>query len=191
MEEIWKDIKGYEGLYQISNWGRVKSLERIDKSNHLLKETIKKQQTNEKGYLKVDFYKDKKKKSYKVHRLVAMAFLPNPNNLPEVNHKDENKQNNFVYINEDGTVDLEKSNIEWCDHKYNINYGTARERMVEKCSKTVIQIDKNTNEIIREFPSTKEVQRQFGYDNGHISACCRGKYKTAYNYIWRYKESAA
>ena len=107
--EIWKDILGYEGLYQVSNYGRVRSLK-------YGKEKILKQQINTDGYLHIDLYKNKKRKNYNVHRLVTIAFLENPNNYPQVNHKDENKQNNHI------------DNLEWCDYKYNCNYGTRKNK---------------------------------------------------------------
>lgn len=200
MEEIWKDIKDFEGLYQISNLGRVKSLN----YNRTGKEKILSLLDNGSGYFKVCLCSNGKVKQLYVHRLVAEAFIPNPNNLPEVNHKSEIKSQNNV------------ENLEWCTAKYNMNYGTARERTVEKCkgkkrseeirnklseshkgkyntkcSKPVLQINKSTNEIIKEFPSTKEVQRQFGFSQSCISACCNGKRKTHKGFIWRYKESAA
>ena len=113
--EIWRDIKGYEGLYQVSNLGRVKSLERYVKGKdglRLVKEiimSISVCRTN--GYFKVILHKDGKQKRYQVHRLVAEAFIPNPDNLPIVNHKDENKINNCVW------------NLEWCTYSYNLTYG--------------------------------------------------------------------
>lgn len=110
--EIWKDIKDYEGLYQVSNMGRVKSLNYHNtKEERILKQNIVR------GYYQVCFSVNKKRKYYRVNRLVAQAFLPNPNNYPCVNHKDENPKNNIV------------SNLEWCDVKYNINYGTRNKRI--------------------------------------------------------------
>lgn len=213
--EIWKDISGYEGLYQVSNLGRVKSLERIDNNNHPVKEKIIKPYKTIGGYMQVCLWKNGKVKHLQIHRLVAQAFIPNPYNLPECNHKDENPLNNCV------------ENLEWCDHKYNINYGTRTEKASEKMkghivsqetrnkiskkhkgkkvseehknnlsktltnrsdqSKPVLQIDKNTNEVIAVFPSVAEVYRQMGYSYGNISQCCKGKRKTAYGYKWQYK----
>lgn len=173
MEEKWKDILGYEGLYQISNLGRVKSLERTDSLNRIVEEKILKPRKDKGGYLMVNLSKDGKLKTFKVHRLVALHFLPNPNNYTEVNHIDENKENNAV------------SNLEWCDRKYNINYGTALKRSAEKQSKQVIQYDLEGNEIAR-FPSTIEIERQYGFSHRHIGKCCLGKYKTAYHYKWQY-----
>lgn len=118
MEEIWKDIKGYENLYMISSYGRVKSIGgRRGSSN---KPKILKQGTDTSGYKMVIFRVNKHSKTFKVHRLVAEAFIPNPNNLPEVNHKSEIKTQNNV------------ENLEWCDHLYNSNYGTRNKRMAEK-----------------------------------------------------------
>ena len=187
--EIWRDISGYENLYMVSSYGRIKSLG--NGCSNASKERILKQSTNTKGYLHVHLCKNGKDKNFRVHRLVAEAFIPNPNNLPEVNHKDENKQNNFVYINEDGTVDLEKSNIEWCDHTYNVNYGSRTEKTIKKLtngkhSKQVLQYDLDGN-IIAEFSSIMEVERQLGFANNNISKCCKGKYKQAYGYKWQYK----
>lgn len=187
MEEIWKNIEGYPN-YMVSNLGKVKSLG----NNKTRKEKIMKLCNTGNGYLAVNLCKNGKEKTYLVHRLVAEAFIPNPNNYSQINHKDENKQNNFVYINEDGTVDLEKSNIEWCTAKYNMNYGTRSKRQGEEMinhpsnSKPVLQIDKNTNEVIAEFPSTMEVKRQLGFAFTNISECCLGKRKTCGGFKWKY-----
>ena len=175
--EIWKDIVGYEGLYQISNYGNVRSLNYHRENRiHILKQIV-----DYTGYLFVCLSKNKKRKQFKIHRLVADAFLDNPNNLPCINHKDENKENNNV------------SNLEWCNHKYNNVYGTRIKRVSEKTtngklSKPVLQYDLEGN-FIAEYPSSHEVQRQFGYDYSSISKCCRGyRSKTAYGYIWKYKD---
>lgn len=116
MIEIWKDIPGYEGKYQVSNTGEVESLN----YNGTGKTKSLKQSTDKKGYKHVRLFKNGKGKTYKVHRLVAMLFIPNPNNLPIINHKDENKTNNNV------------NNLEWCTYEYNNTYGTARKRASEK-----------------------------------------------------------
>lgn len=113
MEEIWKDIKGYS-TYQVSNLGRVKSLKR---GIILTPRTTSK-------YAQVILSKFGKSKEVSIHRIMTEAFIPNPLNLPCVNHKDENKLNNFIFVNPDGTVDLEKSNLEWCTKAYNNTYGT-------------------------------------------------------------------
>ena len=167
-EEIWCPVKNYESLYEVSDQGRVKSLK-------FGKERILKQGRMPNGYLLVCLYNNGEKKSCKVHRLVAQTFIPNPDNLPEVNHKDENKENNSV------------QNLEWCDRKYNQNYGTGIQRMAEKKSKQVLQFTKS-GEFVREWKSAMDVQRTIGYFNNSISNCCNGKLKSAYGYIWKYKD---
>lgn len=177
--EVWKDVEGYEGLYQVSNMGRVKSTHYY----HGTYERILKSGKDQYGYSLVNLFKYKKGKMHKVHRLVAQAFLDNPDNLSEVNHKDENPSNNCV------------DNLEWCTHKYNINYGTCIQRMVKKKrgayntkkSKIVYQYTMN-GEFVANYPSVSEIERQFGYGQGNISRCCLGKRKTAYGYIWRYAD---
>lgn len=132
------------------------------------------------GYYSIVLYRDGESKTYQIHRLVALTFIPNPDNLPAVNHKDEVKTNNMV------------GNLEWCSIKYNNTYGTRNERIAETQlnrkdrSKPVKQFTKD-GVFIKEYPSTKEVERQTGYINAHISSCCTGRYKQAYGYIWRYK----
>lgn len=167
MKEIWKDIKDYEGYYQISNLSRVKSIK-------FGKERILKPVTNSSGYLQVTLCKNNIKKQYLVHRLVAEAFLDNPDNLPQVNHKDENPLNNVV------------SNLEWCDRKYNINYGTGIERRSKKKSKTVLQYTLD-GVFVREWESAKQAEKEGGFDNGHIISVCGGKRNSHKGYIWRYK----
>lgn len=128
MEEIWKDVLGYEGLYQVSNLGQVKSFCGSAKFGKP-KELILKPYLINSGYHVVTFYSENRKKhKFQVHRLVAETFIDNPDNLPCVNHKDENKLNNSV------------SNLEWCTYQYNNNYGTARIRAVESKRKTVMQM---------------------------------------------------
>ena len=167
-EEIWCPIKGFEGQYQVSDQGRVKSL-KFDK------ERILKTGITTDGYLIVGLCKNGEHKWYSVHRLVALAFIPNPDNLPQVNHKDEDKDNNSV------------QNLEWCDQKYNCNYGTRNQRQAEKLSKPVLQFTKD-GEFVKEWKSTKDVQMNLGYFHSNISNCCTGKRKSAYNFIWKYKD---
>lgn len=172
--EIWKDIEEYPN-YMISNLGRVKSLN----YNHTRREKILKPHKNKNGYLYICLSKNGVHKSLSVHRLVAKAFIPNPHNLPEVNHKDENCINNCVF------------NLEWCTSEYNHNYGTHNERIGranynKNTSKQVFQYDLENN-LINVFPSGKEVQRQLGFDQSCISACCLGKLKTYKGFIWRHK----
>lgn len=175
MDEIWKDIIDYIGLYQVSNLGQVKSLPKNGKKNRILKiERCKN------GYLRVQLYKNGIGKHLLVHRLVAEAFLDNPNNLPYVNHIDEDKANNKV------------ENLEYCDHVYNDNYGSRNQRISEtqmndkNKSKSILQFDKQGN-FIAEYPSIKEAQRQLSLDNRNISKCCKGKHKTCGGFVWRYK----
>lgn len=175
-EEIWRNIEEYKGLYQVSNLGRVMSFDRwvIGKSNskRLIKGKILKTVGNN-DYQHVLLCKNGKWKWFYVHRLVAQAFIPNPDNLTEVNHINEIKQDNRVV------------NLEWCNRVYNLTYGTRIKQMVDKTSKTVYQYTLD-GELIAEYPSTMEVQRQLGYGQGNISKCCLGKRKTAYGYIWKY-----
>lgn len=138
-------------------------------------------------YYFVRLSKDGIIKNYSVHRLQAIAFIPNPLNLPQVNHKDECKTNNFIYINPDGAVDFEKSNLEFCDAKYNCIFGSRIERIIKKTSKRLAQYSLD-GKLIAIFSSLHEASRQTGVNHSHISMCCRGKRKTAGGYIWRYLE---
>ena len=171
--EQWKSIAGYEGIYEVSDLGRVKSLKHG-------KERILKPGKDRGGYLQVVLYKDGKKKMLLVHRLVADAFIPNQNNLDTVNHKDEVKTNNVA------------SNLEWMSQKDNLNYGTRNKRASESkinhpsLSKKVQMLDKKTCELLATFPSTMEAERVTGIDQGSISQCCNGKYKSTGGYIWMY-----
>lgn len=168
MEEIWKNISGYPN-YQISNMGRVKSLG----NNKTRKEKILKGVENGRGYLQVVLNKEGKGKKYRIHRLVAAAFIPNPDNLPQVNHRNENKTDNRV------------ENLEYCDSKYNINYGSRNERMAKAKSIPILQFSK-TDDLLRKWDSAIEVKNELGFDNGYISNCCKGKLKSAYGYKWHY-----
>lgn len=177
-KEIWRDIPEYEELYQISNLGRVKSLERrvitCDGVTRNMTEKILKPCLH-RGYYSIILRKNKKIKYYGVHQLVAKAFIPNPNNLPYINHKDENKANNHV------------ENLEWCTAQYNINYGTHNERQALTKSKTVYQysLDKV---LLNVWKSTHDVHRKLGYAQGNIARCCRGESKTSNGYIWSYEK---
>lgn len=173
-KEKWENIQKFEG-YQISNFGSVKSLKRqIFRKNgrvQSIKEKIIKPYNNQYGYLKVNLHKNKKLYSLYVHRLVAEAFISNPNNYEEINHKDENKLNNCV------------NNLEWCSHRYNCNYGTKTERQKTKKSKKIIQYNIN-KEYIKTYNSIKEAQELCKCHN--ISLCCRGKRRTSGGYIWEF-----
>lgn len=171
--ETWKPVVGYEELYEVSDQGRVRSLK-------FGKEKILKPWKDRGGYLKVSLCKDGHKKYLFVHRLVADAFIQNPNNLKTVNHKDEVKTNNVA------------SNLEWMSQKDNDNYGTRNKRVGEantnnpKISKQVQMFDKSTGELLATFPSISEAGRVTGIANGNISNCCNGKQKSAGGYVWKY-----
>lgn len=168
MQEIWKDIKNYEGLYQVSNYGKVKSFPR--KGTQAKEERILKVSYTYNGYERVNLCKNNKNKLYLVHRLVAETFILNPNEYPQINHIDENKQNNKV------------NNLEWCTRSYNINYGNRNNCL----NKEVWQYDLK-GKLIKKWKSTMEIQRNLGFKNQNISSACRGIHHKAYNYIWKYK----
>lgn len=176
MEEIWKDIVGYEGLYQVSNLGRVKALGRTIVHKTGIKqhyeETIRKIQYNKEGYRMVGLSKNGKQTLKRVARLVSKAFLPNPNNLPEVNHKDENILNDYVCINPDGTVNYENSNLEWCDRSYNINYGTRNKRVGDHYIKQVYQYSLD-GKLLNVFNSLSAAAKHNNCVIGHLSIACR------------------
>lgn len=166
--ETWKDIKGYEELYQVSNLGRIKSLPR-----NTAHERIMRQRKDKGGYLFLCLTKNGIPKTFKVHRLVAEAFILNPHNLPEVNHKKEfEKYNNMV------------ENLEWCTRKYNANYGTASIRCHKKQMKKVYKYDLKRN-FLEQFPSLIDACNK-KYDFSCIAKCCRGVYKSSYGFIWSY-----
>ena len=171
MEEIWKPI-GYDG-YEVSNLGRVKSY-KYDKINGKIMKPYK----DTKGYLQIDLQLDGRKRENRVHlavhRLVAMAFIPNSDNLPQVNHKDEDKTNNCV------------DNLEWCTNDYNAHYGTHIERVAEKIRMPIYSVDKQGN--IEHFSGVREADRivsgkEYGI-SAPISMCLNGKRKTAYGRQW-------
>ncbi len=186
MTEEWRtavyNSEVYEGLYKVSNLGKIMSLNYRNTGRAELMNPVE----DKDGYLRVGLSKNGEYKMCSVHRLVAQTFIPNPENLPEVNHIDEDKTNNFVFLNEDGSADKEKSNLEWCDRKYNNNYGTRTERFIKTMSKKVLQFSK-TGEFIREWESTRECGRN-GFDQGAVSACCRGERKTHKGFLWMFAD---
>ena len=162
MSEEWRDVVGYEGLYQVSDQGRVKSF----KWN---KERFLKPSMDKDGYLLVTLCAGGKRKTLKVHRLVCEVFHENPDNKPQVNHINEIKTDNRA------------SNLEWCTCKQNVNHGSRNERV----SKPVGQYSLD-GKLIKLWPSTMEAERQAGFNHGNISQVANGKYKQAYGCIWRY-----
>lgn len=202
MEEIWKDVKGYEGLYQVSNFGKVKSVERViiqrDGKIKKIRGAIKKQRLIKKGYATVCLCKNCKSKFFLVHRLVAIAFVDNPFEYPCVNHKDECKTNNNA------------ENLEWCTCKYNSNYGTIKERIIDTRRKNNKQEDIN-NKIretakkkglrtaerainqftwdgvfVKRFDSAEQVKKQLGIQS--TGSCANGTQNHAGGFIWLYDE---
>lgn len=213
-KQIWKDIEGFEGLYQVSNTGRVRSLNYL----HTGKTKVMKQNTDKDGYRNITLKNNNKCKTYFIHRLVALAFIPNPLNLPQVNHIDENKTNNAVW------------NLEWCTQEYNINYGTRNKRISEarkgrqftketkrKMSenhadfkgknnpmygkkgknnpnydkgKAILMFTKD-GQFIRRFNCVAEANKFLGKDrnNTNIGKCIRGEngQRTAWGYRWIYE----
>lgn len=164
MNEVWKDIKGFEGKYQVSNLGRVKSLNYARRGYP----KILKPNSNH-TYSFVNLSKNDIGKSYSIHRLVAEAFLDNPQNLPMVNHKDENRFNNRV------------DNLEWCTASYNINYGTRSEKVTHSLGKRVLCVETG---II--YQSQGDAARKTGLSQQNISMCCRKEYRTIGGFHWRF-----
>lgn len=159
--EEWRAIEGFEN-YEVSNLGRVRRVEYV------------KQREDFNGYPIVSLYKDGKVKTLKVHRLVAQAFIQNPNNLPQVNHIDEVKTHNNV------------TNLEWCSQQYNNSWGTRLDRIAAKHCKPIQQLSINGT-LIEEFDSTYDAQAKLGIHNSNICACLKGRRKVAGGYLWRYK----
>ena len=169
---MWKDISDYPN-YMVNENGEIYSKVR----KKLLKPII-----NKFGYARVGLYKNNTVKWLAVHRIVAQAFIPNPNNLQQINHINENKLDNRV------------ENLEWCTPSYNINYGLRNKVVSEKLTehknstvaKRIQQISKETGEVIKIWNSTREIERELGIPHSNIYACCTGKRKTRKGYIWRY-----
>lgn len=180
-EEIWRDISGYEGFYQISSWGSVKSFHGHGR--------ILRPYNDSDGYPMVILCKNNHRKSVPIHRLVAHAFIPNPENLPCINHLDEVKSNNRV------------ENLEWCTYLHNNNWGTRSQRVSQKLagsnctqnaanerSRAVMQFSED-GKYIATFDSAAAAARAInGKSSGdsYIIRCCKRKYPTAYGFVWRY-----
>ena len=177
IEEKWLPVDCYEDTYFVSTRGVIKAIDRINYRGYHLKEHIMKYATDKNGYKRVYLTKYGKTKSMLVHQVVARAFIPNPNNLPEVNHKDENKSNNCV------------ENLEWCTHQYNSNYGTRVSRIIpktiDKTRTPVDQYDLNDN-LIKEWYSMNEASRQLNIIQQNISKCCHGTRQTAGGFKWKF-----
>ena len=165
--EIWKDVVGFEGLYKVSNKGNVFSVGRRDTIGRKCGGRMLKPLSHKVGYLQVQLHKNGKMKNKYIHRLVAEAFIPNHNNLPEVNHIDEIKDNN------------ELSNLEWCTRQYNNNHGTR----IERVSKKVRAVNIKTGEVLT-FNSIREAGRK-GYIREYVSLACKGVYNTGGGNLYR------
>ena len=177
--EVWKDIPEYEGFYKISNYGRLMSIGRSYR--HLggyrnIKNKICKLFVDKKtGYYKYTLCKNKTYRIVSIHRVVASIFIPNPQNLPFVNHKDEIKTNN------------QADNLEWCTPKYNTEYSNVAEKVKEKLYKKVVQYDFDGN-LINSYKTTGDAARSIGVNSySSIARCCKGEIGSAYGYVWRYE----
>lgn len=168
--EIWKDVPGFEGAFQVSSFGRVRSLPRIDALGHHRKGILRKQGNVHDGYLQVALEHNGKKAVYWVHRLVASAFIPNKNGYPTVNHKDEDKTNNNV------------SNLEWCTRLYNMTYGTLIERMAKANGSPVYVITSSGHRYY--FDSIKKASRLLGLKDTGVHACLCGGQKHHHGYTF-------
>lgn len=182
MEEEWRDVAGYEGWYQVSDEGRVRCLKRRLKNGGVFvyeEPLIRMLRGTDKGYLQVTLFDGAKRKDFAVHRLVAQAFIPNPLNLPEVNHRNEVKSDNRA------------ENLEWCSRKYNMNYGSAKHRskMNNPNRRDVEQYTRDGVFVMR-YHSSMDAHRETGIDNSAITKCClkRKNFNTAGGYLWRYAE---
>lgn len=180
LTEEWRPVVGFVGYYEVSNLGNVRSIsrkvrEKSPKGGYFQEGRIVAKVLNKQGYLTVNLCRDEICITKTIHRLVAQAFLPNPDNLPQVNHKDEVKTNNRL------------DNLEWCTAKYNVNYGTGIQRMQEGTRKPIYQLDKETKEIVKVWKWVGEVAKEYGCGSGRVFGWCQD-YAEAEGYIWCYAE---
>lgn len=175
---VWKQIEGFEGLYEVNNFGKVRN-----NKGEIKKQGIKR--TNGTCYKTVKLWKNGQYHTKYIHRLIAEAFIPNPDNLPFINHKDEDGTNNSI------------DNLEWCTREYNVNYGTAKERRAKKIRgresekrKAVLQYDLNGN-FVAYYPAITIAASELGCSTTEISSVCNGKRRTARGFIWKYEDCGA
>ena len=191
--EIWKSVVGYEGLYECSNLGNIRSL------NYRHTNTIKNLSLSlsKDGYIKVHLWKNCKGKVLAVHKLVAEAFVPNPNNKPQIDHINTDKTNNTVWLNEDGSVNYEKTNLRWVTKKENINNPLTIKHLSEtkignenakSIYRAVLQYTKD-GKLIKEWASMNSAARELKINRSGIHSCCNGRNrcKSYGGYVWRYK----
>ena len=168
--EEWRPVPGYEGLYEVSNTGRVASLNYM----HTGKRAMLSQKAEKNGYKKVLLYKDGRRVMKSVHRIVAEAFVPKVPGCDLINHKDERKANNNV------------SNLEWCNKSYNNNYGSRKETVFSKLRRPVVATLKDGSTEL--YPSVNDAGRSLNKSSSNISSALNGKLKTAYGRVWRWAD---
>jgi hypothetical protein len=184
--EKWVDIEGFEGFYQVSDLGRVRSVDRVVVGrfgDYKAKGRVLAQKDNGYGYLRVVLAKNGRMSNKYVHRLVASTFIGNPLNLEEVNHKDENKSNNKA------------DNLEWCTSSYNINYGERSKKAVETknrrksigAERAVLKLSKN-GDVLEEYKSVKSAAQKNGVFRANINKCCNGQYSQTGGFMWKFKD---
>ncbi len=176
--EIWKAVKGYEGIYEVSNFGRIRSLDKEitfkdGRRRKFYGRILRTNTLNNSGYVTVGLHDHGHQISYLLHRVVAEAFVENPNNYSEVNHIDQNKMNNS------------SDNLEWCTHKENVNHGDEIERGSQKQRKSFRQLDMDGN-VIKLWSGFKKMQRETGYQRKSVYECCTGKRDSYKGFRWEY-----